>query len=159
MTSLLFYQQVGECIRAEGPRNLVGRIISRMEGFDSLTSAITARLAANRARRTGKPVKLSARAKATIREAEQDAREAESKMRSSDSGFKTMTDVELVRMALGHERLALKDERFIFTSKHADDMAALQPLFAIREANIEDLVEALAFFPGATDPGEDLGYF
>lgn len=147
MSTTVFYRSA--LTRELTPRAhaLFQSLFSRIEKIDAFADALPAQILANRSRREGKPITLSAAAKRTIRSFAKDSEQFAAELPALIAGIRG--EPKLVRTALDFERTALSLDKTVYSSGHPEDAALARPMLDLRAENIAELE---AFLAGETTP-------
>ena len=125
--------------RARTPefRHLAEQLFATSEEFRKLERELPGQIVENRARREGKPVKLSAGQKRFISEAERDAVKANAEV---GAHYHSLTDEsQLVQSALQTECFDRKTWAWLYDSLHADDQPMATRIRSLQDSLISEM--------------------
>ena len=137
MSNTVFYRSALTRELTPRAQALFQSLFSRTEQIDALADALPAQILANRTRREGKPVTLSAAAKRTIRSVTKDSEKFAAELPALIAGIRS--EAKLVRTALDFERTAHSLDQTVYTSGHPEDAVLARPMLDMRAENIAEL--------------------
>lgn len=142
MSGALHYELTHEHLRSAALREAFAPLVARAREIEARNAALAEQLAANRARRTGKPARHGARARAAMDEASSEIDRLAAALPAQVAAIEG--DEWLLRSVLDAERWTLEMERSVFGAGPAEDVALVEPILALRAENVAALETLVA---------------